>query len=155
MTILIIDDEKTIRWSLGEGLRKAGFEILEAASGEEGLQLFGDKSPDCVLLDVRLPGIGGMEVLQRMREESSEIPVIVMTAYGEVDTAVQAMKGGAFDFVSKPFMIEKIKVTIEHALTTTQLRTQVRTLKRSVDEVQQCIQHPPAEDVHPLASQTC
>jgi len=134
MTILIIDDEKTIRWSLGEGLRKAGFEILEAASGEEGLQLFGDKSPDCVLLDVRLPGIDGMEVLRRMREENPEIPVIIMTAYGEVDTAVQSMKQGAFDFVAKPFMIEKIKVTIEHALTTTKLRTQVRTLTKVVDE---------------------
>jgi len=134
MTILIIDDEKTIRWSLGEGLRKAGFEILEAASGEEGLQLFGDKSPDCVLLDVRLPGIDGMEVLSRMREENNEVPVIVMTAYGEVDTAVQAMKGGAFDFVSKPFMIEKIKVSIEHALTTAQLRSQVRTLTRKSDD---------------------
>jgi DNA-binding NtrC family response regulator len=134
MTILIIDDEKTIRWSLGEGLRKAGFEILEAASGEEGLQLFGDKSPDCVLLDVRLPGIDGMEVLQRMRDENSEVPVIVMTAYGEVDTAVQAMKGGAFDFVSKPFMIEKIKVTIEHALTTASLRNQVRTLTRKTED---------------------
>jgi DNA-binding NtrC family response regulator len=130
MTILIIDDEKTIRWSLGEGLRSHGFEILEAASGEEGLQLFADKSPDCVLLDMRLPGIDGLEVLRRMRKENSEVPVIVMTAYGEVDKAVEAMKLGSYDFVTKPFMIEKMKVTIEHALTTARLRSQLRSLDR-------------------------
>ncbi len=130
MTILIIDDEKTIRWSLGEGLRTHGFDILEAASGEEGLQLFADKSPDCVLLDMRLPGIDGLEVLRRMRKENAEAPVVVMTAYGEVDKAVEAMKLGSYDFVTKPFMIEKMKVTIEHALTTVRLRSQLRTLDR-------------------------
>jgi DNA-binding NtrC family response regulator len=134
MTILIVDDEKTIRWSLGEGLRNAGFEILEAASGEEGLQLFTDKTPDCVLLDMRLPGIDGMEVLRRMRNEITDVPVIVMTAYGEVDKAVESMKLGAYDFVTKPFMIEKMKVTIEHALTTVNLRSQLRTLERSRDD---------------------
>jgi two-component system, NtrC family, response regulator AtoC len=134
MTILIIDDEKTIRWSLGEGLRNNGFDILEAASGEEGLQLFADKSPDCVLLDMRLPGIDGLEVLRRMRKENTDVPVIVMTAYGEVDKAVEAMKLGSFDFVTKPFMIEKMKVSIEHALTTTRLRSQLRSLERSRGE---------------------
>src|SRR5262245_45295944 len=130
MTILIVDDEKTIRWSLGEGLRKAGFEILEAASGEEGVQLFADKSPDCVLLDMKLPGIDGIEVLRRMRKENAEVPVIVMTAYGDVERAVEAMKIGAYDFVTKPFMIEKMKVTIEHALETSRLRSQVRDIER-------------------------
>lgn len=134
MTILIVDDEKTIRWSLGEGLRKAGFEILEAASGEEGLQLFADKGPDCVLLDMRLPGIDGLETLRRMRKDNIDAPVIVMTAYGEVDKAVEAMKLGAYDFISKPFMIEKMKVTIEHALTTSQLRSQVRSLQRGNED---------------------
>jgi DNA-binding NtrC family response regulator len=130
MTILIVDDEKTIRWSLGEGLRKVGFEILEAASGEEGLQLFTDKSPDCVLLDMRLPGMDGIDVLRRMRKDNPEVPVIVMTAYGEVDKAVESMKLGAYDFVTKPFMIEKMKVSIEHALETSRLRSQVRNLER-------------------------
>jgi two-component system, NtrC family, response regulator AtoC len=130
MTILIVDDEKTIRWSLGEGLRKAGFEILEAASGEEGLQLFTDKSPDCVLLDMRLPGFDGIEALRRMRKDNPEVPVIVMTAYGEVDKAVEAMKLGAYDFVAKPFMIEKMRVSIEHALETSRLRNQVRNMER-------------------------
>ncbi len=134
MTILIVDDEKTIRWSLGEGLRNAGFEILEAASGEEGLQLFTDKTPDCVLLDMRLPGIDGLEVLRRMRKENPDVPVIVMTAYGEVDKAVESMKLGSYDFLTKPFMIEKIKVTIEHALTTVNLRTQLRTMEKSRDD---------------------
>jgi DNA-binding NtrC family response regulator len=130
MTILIVDDEKTIRWSLGEGLRKGGFEILEAASGEEGIQLFLDKSPDCVLLDLKLPGLDGIEVLRRMRKENAEVPVVMMTAYGDVDRAVEAMKLGAYDFVTKPFMIEKMKVTIEHALETCRLRSQVRDLER-------------------------
>jgi DNA-binding NtrC family response regulator len=134
MTILIIDDEKTIRWSLGEGLRNNGFDILEAASGEEGLQLFTDKSPDCVLLDMRLPGIDGMEVLRRMRKENPDVPVIVMTAYGEVDKAVEAMKLGSYDFVTKPFMIEKMKVSIEHALTTARLRSQLRSLERNRED---------------------
>jgi DNA-binding NtrC family response regulator len=130
MTILIVDDEKTIRWSLGEGLRKGGFEILEAASGEEGIQLFADKSPDCVLLDLKLPGLDGIEVLRRMRKENAEVPVVMMTAYGDVDRAVEAMKLGAYDFVTKPFMIEKMKVTIEHALENSRLRSQVRDLER-------------------------
>ena len=134
MTILIVDDEKTIRWSLGEGLRTAGFDVLEAASGEEGLQLFTDKTPDCVLLDLRLPGIEGLEVLRRMRKDNPEVPVIVMTAYGEVDKAVESMKLGSYDFMTKPFMIEKIKVTIEHALTTVNLRTQLRTMEKSRDD---------------------
>jgi len=134
VTILIVDDEKTIRWSLGEGLRKANFEILEAASGEEGLQLFADKSPDCVLLDQRLPGMDGIEVLRRMRKDNPEVPVILMTAYGEVERAVEAMKLGAFDFVTKPFLIEKIKVTIEHAMENSRLRSQVRTLERGRED---------------------
>ena len=134
MTVLIIDDEKTIRWSLGEGLRNAGFEILEAASGEEGLQLYADKVPDCVLLDLRLPGVDGMEVLRRMRRENPEVPVIVMTAYGEVDKAVEAMKLGSYDFVTKPFMIEKMKVTIEHALTTITLRSRLRSLEKNHED---------------------
>jgi two-component system, NtrC family, response regulator AtoC len=134
MTVLIIDDEKTIRWSLGEGLRNAGFEILEAASGEEGLQLYADKVPDCVLLDLRLPGIDGMEVLRRMRRENPEVPVIVMTAYGEVDKAVEAMKLGSYDFVTKPFMIEKMKLMIEHALTTITLRSRLRNLEKTQED---------------------
>jgi DNA-binding NtrC family response regulator len=134
MTILIVDDEKTIRWSLGEGLRKAGFDILEAASGEEGLQLFADKSPDLVLLDMKLPGLDGIEILRRMRKENPDVPVIVMTAYGEVEKAVEAMKLGSYDFVPKPFLIEKMKVTIEHALETSRLRSQVRNLERGRED---------------------
>ncbi len=127
--VLIVDDEKTIRWSLGEALKEDGFEVVDAGNGEKGFDLFKDKSPDLVLLDLRLPGEDGIAVLKRMKAVDPTVPVIMMTAYGEVDTAVEAMKSGAYDFVLKPFGLEKLKITIHNALEVHRLKGEIAYLK--------------------------
>ncbi|MBM4118460.1 sigma-54-dependent Fis family transcriptional regulator [bacterium] len=120
-SILIVDDEQTLRWSLGEALRD-GYRVLEAEDGPAGLACIREEDPDLVLLDGRLPGLAGIEVLEQARADGYEGQVIMMTAYGELETAVRAMKLGAYDFVSKPFSLEKMKKSIENALEAKQLR---------------------------------
>jgi two-component system response regulator AtoC len=127
--ILIVDDEKTIRWSLGEALSEDGYEIAEAENADQGFELFRDRSPDLVLLDLRLPGEDGISLLGRMKSIDPGVPVIMMTAYGEVGTAVEAMKTGAYDFIQKPFVLEMIKITIENALETHRLKNEIAYLK--------------------------
>jgi DNA-binding NtrC family response regulator len=129
-TILVVDDEKTIRWSLKEALQDE-LEVLEAATGEEGLKLFKEKSADLVLIDLRLPDTSGIDVLRAMKEHESAALVIIMTAYGEVETAVDAMRSGAYDFVLKPFALEKLKVSIRNALETRNLRDELAYLQRA------------------------
>src|SRR5512137_1893766 len=101
--ILIVDDEYLIRWSLQQELVKEGYEVTSAEDGESALRLAREFSPDLALLDIQLPGIGGIEVLQKLKAVDPEIVVIMITAYGIVDTAVAAMKAGAFDYLNKPF----------------------------------------------------
>jgi DNA-binding NtrC family response regulator len=129
-TILVVDDEKTIRWSLKEALQDE-HEVLEAPTGEQGLAMFKDKSADLVLMDLRLPGESGIDILKAIREHDPSALVIIMTAYGEVETAVEAMKSGAYDFVLKPFALEKLRVSIKNALETRNLRGEVAYLQRS------------------------
>jgi DNA-binding NtrC family response regulator len=127
--ILVIDDEKTIRWSLGEALEDEGYRVFSAETGEKGEELFKKKSPDLVLLDYKLPGNNGLEVLKALKEADRSIPVIMMTAYGEIETAVEAMKAGAYDFILKPFSLEKLKVEIKNALEVERLKNEVTYLR--------------------------
>ncbi len=120
-TILIVDDEQTLRWSLGEAL-KDRFRILEADNGPDGLRLIQEEDPDLVLLDGRLPGMEGIEVLEQSRAGGYAGQVIMMTAFGELETAVKAMKLGAFDFVTKPFQLEKMRKSIDNGLEANRLR---------------------------------
>jgi len=124
-TILIIDDEKTIRWSLSEALKESGYEVADAGTAEKGIELFKKTSADLVLLDLKLPEKSGIEVLKEIKSVDPGVPVIMMTAYGEVDTAVEAMKNAAYDFILKPFALEKLKVTIANALEAHRLKTEV------------------------------
>jgi len=125
-TILIIDDEKTIRWSLGEALREGGYDVVDAETASDGVATFRERPSDLVLLDMKLPDGSGLDVLSKIRELDASVPVIMMTAYGEVETAVEAMKNGAWDFVLKPYSLEKLRVTIANALEREKLRTEVR-----------------------------
>jgi len=127
-TILIVDDEKTIRWSLSEAL-STGYDVVDAESKQQGLKLFREKSPDLLLLDMKLPDGSGLDILSAVKEDDPSIPVIMMTAYGEVETAVEAMKGGAYDFILKPYSLEKLRVTISNALETHRLRSEIAYLK--------------------------
>ena len=114
--VLICDDQDMIRRSLGESLGDEGYEILEAADGATGLACIRDREPDLVLLDLKLPDTTGVEVLRTVRAEGRDVPVILMTAYGDTPTAVEAMKLGAYDFVQKPYSLADMKAKVGAAL---------------------------------------
>jgi DNA-binding NtrC family response regulator len=117
--ILIIDDEATIRSSLQEALTLDGYEVEVAEAGEAGLALCHGKKFDLVITDLRLPGVSGLEILSALRNQGNQIPVIMMTAYGDMDTALEAMRGGAYDFIPKPFKLTAIKKQVKAALRAT------------------------------------
>lgn len=112
--VLIIDDEPGIRNSLERALRREKVKVFQAASGEEGLKVAAREDVDIVFLDVRLPGVSGIEVLRELKQRKPEIEVVIMTAYGTIDLAVQSMKEGAADFLTKPFEHNEIIPLILH-----------------------------------------
>lgn len=132
--LLIVDDEYLIRWSLSEGLKEEGYRTVIAENGEEGLDLFRRENPDMVLLDVKLPGADGIEILKKIREIDSVVPVMMITATTQVDVAVAAMKLGAYDFVSKPFDFTDVRNKVRHALENTALKQEVEFLRRNQHE---------------------
>ena len=128
--ILVVDDEKLIRWTLEQHLVKEGYEVASAESAEKGLALINEDPPDLVLLDNRLPEMTGLELLEKLNVQERGIMVIMITAYGMVETAVKAMKHGAYDYISKPFNLEEITFVIKKALEAGSLRTQVKQLRQ-------------------------
>lgn len=126
--ILIIDDEKLIRWTLEQHLTKEGYEVVTAETAEKGMEAVSEEEPDLVLLDNRLPNMTGLEMLERLNPKERGIMVIMITAYGMVETAVKAMKLGAYDYISKPFNLEEITFVIKKALEAGSLRNQVKQL---------------------------
>ena len=105
--VLLVDDEDTIRLFLEKTLSDEGYEAIAAATGQEAIDLTRKEFPDLVLLDLKLPDINGIEVLQQIKEMLPEVCVIMLTAFGDIETAVSAIKKGAFDFVSKPVNLEQ------------------------------------------------
>ncbi len=101
--ILVVDDEKFILKSLKQHLEKEGCEVLTAESGKEGIEIYGIDTPDIVLLDLNMPGISGIDTLKSLKKLNSDLIVIIITAYGDIEAAVSAIKLGAYDFVEKPF----------------------------------------------------
>ena len=124
-TILVVDDEGLIRWSLAERLRREGYEVLEAETGQAALGKLSE-GIDLVLLDYRLPDMDGVTVLRKVKEFDQDVPVILLTAYPSVDTAVEAMKHGAYHFADKPFNLDDMTATVERALESTRLRREIR-----------------------------
>jgi DNA-binding NtrC family response regulator len=127
--ILIVEDERLIRWSIRSRLKEEGYAIDEAESGKEAFQLLREDDCDLMLLDYRLPDITGLEILERVRQEVSDVSVVMMTAYGTVENAVQAMKLGAFDYLTKPVNLDELVVIVQKALETTRLRREVHRLR--------------------------
>ncbi len=119
--IMIVDDEATIRASLVESLTREGYEITAAESGEEALAKCHSLDFDLVITDLKLPGVSGLEILQALRNQGNATPVIMMTAYGDVDTAVSAMRLGAYDFIPKPFKLGTMKSQVRAALKATNI----------------------------------
>jgi two-component system, NtrC family, response regulator AtoC len=126
--ILVVDDEKLIRWSVAERLQRDGYEVLSAESGEQALEIVAATPPDLMLLDVRLPGIDGVQTLQRALSTHPELAVLMMSAHSTVDVAVEAMKHGAIDFLVKPFPFQQLDAAVERALATARTRRQIATL---------------------------
>lgn len=127
--ILIIEDEKLIRWSLQQRFSEEGYDCDEAEDGGAGLEKLAESTFDLVMLDHRLPDTTGLEVLRRIREQDQDIVVLIMTAYSSVENAVEAMRLGAHDYVSKPFNMDALMLTVSSALETTRLKREVRDLR--------------------------
>nr|WP_246551666.1 sigma-54 dependent transcriptional regulator [Geobacter hydrogenophilus] len=126
---MVVDDEHLIRWSLEQNLKKQGYEVVSAGNGEDALRIVRDEQPDLVLLDIQLPGISGLEVLAKIKEHDEEIIVIMVTAHGALETAVHAMRLGAFDYINKPFNLDEMAIVIRKALETSDLRREVQRLR--------------------------
>ncbi len=126
--VLVVDDEKLIRWSVAERLQRDGYEVLSAESGEQALEMVAATPPDLMLLDVRLPGIDGVQTLQRALSLHPELAVLMMSAHSTVDIAVDAMKHGAVDFLVKPFPFQALDEAVERAIASARTRRQIATL---------------------------
>ncbi len=137
--ILVIDDQKSIRNTLKEILEYEGNEVVLAEMGPEGLELFETEKFDIVLCDIKMPDMDGIEVLQKMMEKNSEVPVIMISGHGNVDTAVDAIKKGAYDFIEKPLDLNRLLVTIRNAVERKDLVTETRVLRRKVSKTAEMV----------------
>ena len=127
--ILIVEDEKLIRWAIKSRLTEEKYEVVEAQNGERAFAVLAETDCDLMLLDFRLPDTSGMEILERVRKEQPDTSVVMMTAYGTVESAVQAMKLGAFDYLTKPVNLDELVLIVQKALETTRLRREVHRLR--------------------------
>jgi two-component system nitrogen regulation response regulator NtrX len=137
--VLIIDDEKAIRKTLAEILSYEGYKIDEAENGEEGLKRFKEKTYDVVLCDIKMPKLDGIEFLDRAREHNPDVPVIMISGHGTIETAVEAVKKGAYDYISKPPDLNRLLITIRNATDKTNLVTETKVLRRKVGRVEEMI----------------
>lgn len=123
--ILVVDDENLIRWSLRERLTEEGYAVSEADAGDTALALLTTRQFDLAIVDLRLPGMDGIALLKRMQADSPELPVIIITAYSSVDSAVEALKAGAADYLTKPFNLDELAITVRRTLDNASLRRQL------------------------------
>ncbi|MGC9969568.1 MAG: sigma-54 dependent transcriptional regulator [Bryobacteraceae bacterium] len=131
--ILVVDDDESLRRVTEVQLQQGGYQVLTAASGQEALELLQKRPVELVVTDLKMPGMSGLELLKRIRADYPELVVIVVTAFGTIETAVEAMRAGAYDYVTKPVHIEELKLTIGRALEHVQLRQEVQALRTSLD----------------------
>lgn len=132
--ILIVDDDESIRRMLVAVLGREGFQTVTAKDGEEGLTLFRSASPDIVLMDIRMPGISGIEAMRAMLELRPGAAIILMTAFADLDTAVQAIKNGVFDFIIKPFDLAEIGLLVNRAYEMREMRREIGLLQHELSE---------------------
>lgn len=142
--VLIIDDEKSIRKTMREILEYERYQVDEAENGMDGLKMLGEEIYDVVLLDIKMPRMDGMEVLEQIMKNYSDIPVIMISGHATVDIAVEAVKKGAFDFISKPPDLNRLLITIRNALDKSKLITETKVLKRKVTKTREIIGESPA-----------
>jgi len=142
--ILIIDDEKSIRSTLSEILGFEGYTISEAADGQEAIRKLGEGTYDCILCDIKMPKADGIEVLGKAKELVPDTPFIVISGHGNIDTAVEAVKKGAFDYISKPPDLNRLLITIRNAMDRKTLVTETKTLKKKISKGYEIIGNAPA-----------
>ncbi len=132
-TILIVDDEESVRKSLADVMRDEGYEVVTAASGKEGIDLLGEAQPSLALLDIAMPEMDGIETLRRFREIRPDMPVIMVTGHGTIETAVKTTKMGAYDFMVKPPELAHLTLVVKHGLEEFRLREENESLKKSIE----------------------
>jgi two-component system nitrogen regulation response regulator GlnG len=132
--VLVVDDEPDMRWLLGEILEAQGFEVITAEDGPIAVEKVRQEAPWVILLDLKMPTLGGIEVLTEIMAIDAEVPVIILTAHGDVPTAVHAMRLGAYDYLCKPFQNDEIVLTVRHALERCALLSEVQALRSQLDE---------------------
>ena len=133
ISVLIIDDEVDMCEMLSHVLNQAGFITYAAHDGNTGLEIFNKELPSVVILDLRMPGMNGMDVLKQIKHTGSETPVIIITAHGQIQSAVEAIKHGAYNYFNKPFNNEEVVLTVEKALEERAMRQEIRMLKTQLN----------------------
>jgi two-component system nitrogen regulation response regulator GlnG len=150
--VLVADDEDSLRWVLEKGLRHAGYDVVGVKDGESAVRAFEAEPFDLVFLDIRMPGLGGLDVLTQLRQRHDAVQVIVMTAHGTMETAIQAMQRGAYDYLAKPFDLDEVILLAERALTARRLTEEVAQLRTGLHEVWEfgalIGRHPRMQDVY-------
>src|SRR5438093_8817622 len=151
-TILVADDDASIRSLLKQLLADQGYAVLEAATGSEVVEQVKDSGPDLVIMDVRMPELDGIEALQKVKTSSPKTSVLIMTAFGSSNFAIKAMELGAFDYITKPFELDKISHTVKRAFDYQDLAQEVEVLR---DEISSLVQterivgnSPPMQEVY-------
>jgi len=142
--ILVIDDEHAIRDALKRTLEYEGYDVTLAATGEEGVKLVDREPPDLVFLDIKMPGMDGLEVLQKLRHVVETVPFVVISGHADINTAVEATKLGAFDFIEKPLAEERVLVTVRNAVDTRRLKTENRTYRKDAEKKYQIVGDSPS-----------
>ena len=131
--ILVVDDDDNLRWVVQTQLEDAGYEAATAADGRAALAAIQESRPALVLTDLKMPGMSGLELLKKIRADDPEVPVIMITAFGTIQNAVEAVKSGAYDYLTKPIDYEDLLLGVKRALDHTHLMQEVRTLRQSLD----------------------
>ena len=133
-TILVADDDQYIQEVLGDRLESLGYRVLKVADGKRALEVIEREEPQMMFLDIEMPGMKGLDVLREMRRQEKDFPVVMITAYGSIDLAVEAMKQGAYDFIAKPFKASHIALVVEKAMERQRLRREKEVLSQEVDK---------------------
>ena len=134
--LLIIDDEANMRHMLSTVLKKADYQVETAADGAEGLEMIQQSPYDFILCDIKMPNMGGMEFLKLSRDRIGSATIIMMSAYGSIDTAIEAMKSGAYDYISKPFKTDEVYLTLKKAEERESLKAENRSLKERIQKIE-------------------
>ncbi|MGZ9243930.1 MAG: sigma-54-dependent transcriptional regulator [Candidatus Binatia bacterium] len=138
-TILVVDDDPYIQEALKDRLESLGYRVMQATDGNQALERIGQQTPQMAFLDIEMPGMKGMEVLKELRRQEKDFPVIMITAYGTIDIAVEAMKEGAADFVAKPFKGSHIAMVVQRTMEQQRLRRGIEVLSQEVDKRYQMV----------------